>query len=382
MNRNLKIAGLCLVLLARAYAAEPAADVWIIAGQSNASGYAELPGPAPDPRVKMWDGKTFVEAQDPIVNMHGNVGPWMYAALEVAKAGVPVKLTGWSMGAQSIEYWDEKNDGSGRGAGWLAGNGTGLSAVIKQSGQNAGVFLWYQGETDGMNGMSENDYKEKLKDLAKRVREKAKSPQMMFVVVQVGLWKEAKGDFMPIREAERRFVIEDGNALLVTALGRTSSDKVVHLDKPGYKELGEEIARALLKNRYGKKDVNWPGPVMDAAVAGTDGKTVGVHFAEVKKLSGLKKDDFGALDSGGEVKCVKADATNTLAILTFERALKPPAKVVYGFGKQSPDATLVDEAGNRAPAVQLEIKAGSLPADKETSAPNGAGVNETEARKK
>jgi hypothetical protein len=329
----------------------------------------------------MWDGKNFVQAQDPLTNMHGNVGPWLYAALAVAKAGVPIKLTGWSMGAQSIEYWDEKNDGGVRGAGWLAGNGTGLSPVIKQSGQNAGVFLWYQGETDGMNGMSENDYKEKLKDLVKRVREKAKSPGMVVVVVQIGLWKSEKGDFMPIREAQRRFVIEDGNALLVTALGRTSGDKVVHLDKPGYKELGEEIARALLKFRYGKKDVNWPGPVMDGAVAGNDGKTVGIHFAEVKKLSGLKKEDFAVIDSDGEVKCVKAEAANTLAILSFERALKPPAKVIYAYGKQSPDATLVDESGNRAPAVQLEIKAGPLPADKETLAPNGAGVKE-ETKKK
>ncbi|MCW8133517.1 MAG: hypothetical protein KIS92_24445, partial [Planctomycetota bacterium] len=73
------------------------------------------------------------------------------------------------------------------------------------------------------------------------------------------------------------------------------------------------------------------------------------------------------------VKCVKAEAANTLVALTFERALKPPARVVYGFG-QAPAATLVDEAGNRAPAVQLELKAGPIPADKETQAPNGAGA--------
>jgi len=223
-----------------------------------------------------------------------------------------------------------------------------------------------------MNGMSENDYKAKLKNLVERVRTAAKNPRMLAVIVQLGLWNKNKGDFMPVREAERRFVIEDGNALLVTALGRKSGD-YVHLSSEGYFELGAEIARALLKSRYGKKDVNWPGPVMDAAAPGTDSKTAAVHFAEVKKLGGVIAEDFGAIDAGGQVKCVKAEAANTLVALTFERALKPPAKVVYGFG-QNPAASLVDEAGNRAPAVQLELKAGAAPPDKETQAANGAGA--------
>jgi len=74
------------------------------------------------------------------------------------------------------------------------------------------------------------------------------------------------------------------------------------------------------------------------------------HFAAVKKMGGVNAEDFGASDSGGQVKCVGAEAANTLVTLTFERALKVPARVVYGFG-QVPQASLVDEAGNRTPAV-------------------------------
>ncbi|MBI3830484.1 MAG: hypothetical protein HY291_13270 [Planctomycetes bacterium] len=348
-------------LMFRASAAEAPAETWVLSGQSNACGRGALPGPDADPRVKMWNGKQFVEAKEPLAGMNGQVGPWHAAATDVAKAGIPVNLAGFAQGGMPIDYWDDKK------AGW-----TSLAAAIKGGGEGAGVFLWYQGETDGMNGMSENDYKAKLKNLTERVRTQAKSPRMLAVIVQLSLWKNDKGDFMPIREAERRFVVEDGNALLVPALGRKSGD-YVHLSREGYFELGAEIARALLKNRYGKKDVNWPGPVMDAAAPGADGKTAAVHFAEVKKLDGVKAEDFGALDAGGQVKCVKAEAANTLVALTFERALKPPAKVVYGFG-QNPAASLVDEAGNRAPAVQLELKAGAIPADKETQAPNGAGA--------
>ena len=75
-----------------------------------------------------------------------------------------------------------------------------------------------------------------------------------------------------------------------------------------------------------KTEVNWPGPVLDAAVLGADGKTVGAHFAEVKRLSGCAEQDFGVEDGGGAVKCVKAQIENTRASLTFERAIKLPAR--------------------------------------------------------
>jgi hypothetical protein len=33
-------------------------DIWILSGQSNASGAGELPGPDPDPRVRAFNSKT------------------------------------------------------------------------------------------------------------------------------------------------------------------------------------------------------------------------------------------------------------------------------------------------------------------------------------
>ncbi|MBA3707236.1 MAG: hypothetical protein H0W83_00275 [Planctomycetes bacterium] len=361
-----KILVLSLAMVIHAWAESGTADLWILSGQSNACGHGDLPGPDPDPGVKMWNGQQFVEAKEPLATMNGSVGPWLFAALEVAKAGKPIKLTGWAMGARSIDSWSET------GPEWRAGNGQGLCPTIEQSGRNAGVFLWYQGETDGVNNMKADEYLAKLTDLVRRVRAQAKNPQMMAVIVQIGLWGSTPGDFMPIREAQRRFVVDDGNALLVPALGRSDYGDSVHLNTAGYKALGHELARALLKVHYGKKDVNWPGPVMDSAALASNGKSVAVHFAEVKKLAGVKIEDFGVLDAVGPVPCVKAEAADTRVILTFERVIKLPARVVCGFG-QNPPATLVDEAGNRAPAVQLDISAGAEPPDKETAAPNGAG---------
>jgi len=337
-----------------------AADTWILSGQSNACGRGQGPGNDPNPLVQMFNGKSWVEAKEPLANMgaqDNSVGPWHTAALDVAKANLPVHLAGWASGGQPISIWDEK------GAGWL-----GLAAAIKGAGGGQ-VFLWYQGESDTVGGMKCEEYQKKLQDLIARVRGSAKNPQMLVVVIQIASWSNTAQDAMPIREAERLVVAADSNALLVPALGLPCDG--VHLTRDGYFELGHQIARALLHTRYQKKDVDWPGPVLDQAVPGGDAKTVLIHFAEVKKLGGVEASDFGAIDAGGNVKCAKVLAENTRVALTFERALKAPVKIVYGFGS-NPKATLVDEAGNHAPAVQLELSAGTSPADKETSAPNGA----------
>ena len=336
-------------------------ETWIISGQSNACGRAALPGPNPDPKVQMFNGKQWVTAQEPLPSLNGSVGPWHAAALEVAaKGNLILRLMGYAEGGQPIKYWDEGQQGY-----------TALAANIKQCGLGGGVFLWFQGESDAIGGMDISTYQAKLKDLVSRVRTVAKNPAMLAVIVQIGAYPGGPGDekYMAIREAQRQFVIADGNALLLPAIGRAGD---LHLTKEGYFELGKEIGRALLKVHYKQKDVNWPGPVLDAAVLAPDGKTAFAHFAEVKKLEGCEAADFGAGDAEGLVKCVKVVTENTRVALTLERAVRLPANLIYGFG-QNPKATLVNEAGNRAPAVQLPLAPGAVPQDKPTAAPNGAG---------
>ncbi|MBI3828707.1 MAG: hypothetical protein HY291_04280 [Planctomycetes bacterium] len=342
-------------------AAESPSDIWVVSGQSNACGRAELPGYEEHPLVQMFDGRKWIAAKEPLP-LGGTVGPWMAAATETAKGGVGVKICGWASGGQPISLWEEA------GGGWKS-----LSGQIRAAGKNAGVFLWYQGESDAVNGYGPDKYLEVLQDLASRVRKEAGNPQMLTVIVQLATFGSGSSQrkTMDIREAQRQFVLKDPHAILVTAMGRECDG--THLKKDGYFELGREISRALLKTRYGKKDVDWPGPVLDAAVYGADGKSVLAHFAEAKKLTGLDAADFAVLDSQGVVNCTKVLGENTRIALTLERAVTPPAKLVYGYGN-GPKATLVDEAGNRAPAVHLEIAKGPPPPDMETKAPNGAGA--------
>ena len=354
-----------------AVAGEGKAALWLLSGQSNACGRGRLPGPAPDPKVQMFNSKAkkWITAKEPLAGLNGSVGPWHTAALAVVKGGGPsVRLAGSASGGKPISYWHERADG------WR-----GLGVAIAKAGKGASVFLWYQGETDAVHKMTTGAYLAEFTKLVGRVRAKVGNPKMTVVVVQLGAWNSRRpADFMAVREAQRQFVVADGNALLVPALGRKMRD-YVHLSRDGYFELGAEIARALLRNRYGKRNVDWPGPVLDEAVLGADGKTTVAHFAEAKKLSGIIAGDFGAIDAGGPVKCIAAASTGTLVRLTFERKLALPARVVYGFGG-NPKATLVDAAGNRAPAVQIVLTRGKPPADRPTNVPNGAGNRQEKTR--
>jgi len=343
-------------------------ELWILSGQSNACGAAKLPGFESSPRVKIYDpaSRKWVPAQDPLPGMGSRgVGPWHAAALEVAKEKINVALTGYAAGGRPIAFWDVDRGG------WRT-----LSARIAAAGQGATVFLWYQGENDGLSQTDAGTYRKKLADLVGRIRDSAGNPTMLVVIVQLGSWR-GKGDFMPIREAQRRFVVSDRNALLVPALGRTMKD-YVHLNRDGQLELGREIARAILRTRYRKK-TGWPGPVLDRAALAADGTHVVAHFAEVERLGGCVAGDFGVVDAEGEAKCLKAEAGNTRVMLEFERAVRLPARLIYGFG-QRPSASLVDERGNRAPAVELEIGKNIPVKDEPSEAPNGAGASKEQAR--
>jgi hypothetical protein len=330
------------------------AELWLISGQSNATGQGKLPGLPSDPKVEMYDESSgaWVPAKEPLpldrLKLKGGkkqscgVGPWHAAALAVAKGtGKKVRLVGSSNNGRRISFWDEGAEG------WEC-----LSEIIDKAGKNADVFLWYQGESDGLRGVREEVYLEKLTDLVKRVRARAGNPKMTVVIVQIGALGRRK-PIPPIREAQRKFADNDSNAILVTALGRPLRDPY-HLKKASYIELGEEIGRALLRTRAKKTDVDWPGPIMKSAVLQKDGATVKATFTEAKELSGCNARDFCVLASGKALPCSKATAEGATVTLTFASPVTLPAKLAYAYGS-APRARLADEAGNRAPAVQMEI---------------------------
>ncbi|NQT15089.1 MAG: hypothetical protein HQ582_20195 [Planctomycetes bacterium] len=368
----LALAPLAIQLTAAAWlmAAEPKGDLWILSGQSNACGRAKLPGPEPHARVTAFapEQNDFVPARDPLPNMGTvGVGPWVAAAnLVAAESKQPVRLCGFASGGKPIAFWHPGEPGH-----------KGLFPVIEQAGQEADVFLWYQGENDTGGRLTTAEYRRELTEHVARVREAAGNADMLAVIVQLGpSLHGGRGGYMALREAQRQFVMHDAHAVLVPALGRTLKDSV-HLDNAGYRELGREIGRAVLEVRHQNPVGDWPGPVLDAAVLQPDEKArtrtaVAAHFAEVQALAHAEVSDFAVIDAEGTNRAVELEAGKTVVRLTCERDVVLPARLVYGLGTK-PTASLTDEAGNRAPAVQIGITLGEPPEDVPTEASNGAG---------
>lgn len=346
-------------------------ETWLISGQSNAVGYAEALGPeSPAANVLMYDVRSaddtmsggWMPARDPLPFMGSSgVGPWVEAAKEVAARGYTVRLTGCAWTGKRIDYWEPGQPGH--------------SILMKRTRRTAlggKIFIWYQGEGDANQWVGMEEYLRKLKAHVARVRREAENPDMMVVVIQVTGGPHA--GLAEICEAQRRFVIEDGKSILVSAVGCELKSDFWHLNRNGALELGRQVGRALLKTVYDQEDVNWPGPVMDQAVLRADRHSVTAHFAEVATMSGCQAMDFAVMDSDGllvQQRGIKAESGKTVVTVEFETEIHLPAKLMYG-SRGYPLATLKDEAGNRAPAVQIDLTSNTLPPDRTTLAANGA----------
>ncbi|MEX0775825.1 MAG: sialate O-acetylesterase [Phycisphaeraceae bacterium] len=367
-----KLLALCMMALCAAatLADEPTgAELWILSGQSNAGGKApDEFAPPKSEKVQWYDlqQKQFSPVAGDLPGMTARYSPFHTAAAEVAQAGFTVKMMGYAKGGAPIRHWLEKDP---------KGDPTGLDKlheVIGAAGKGADVFIWFHGGAD--RGMQPRKYKRLVSELIQDIRTAAGNPQMTVVIVQSGGRGRGMlqtGEIFAIREAQRQWVVEDGHAVLVPALGRATIDGG-HLTAQSQAELGREIGRALLSFRHQKKDVNWPGPVLDKAGLGNDGRTVVVHFAEVEKLSGGNIEDFKVIDAAGEIRSTKVDLGKTVVTLTLERELKLPAEVGYGYDT-NPPGLLRDEAGNHAPTALIKIDQKTTIVDEPTTMPNGAG---------
>ncbi|MCI0522542.1 MAG: sialate O-acetylesterase [Bacteroidales bacterium] len=115
-------------------------------------------------------------------------------------------------------------------------------------------ILWMQGETDALYEQSALVYKENLKMLLGRIRDVLGSREIPVVIGRITdshrdsdsiVW--TYGDV--VRQAQADFVIEDGNAALVTSTDNYEYSDPWHYDTNGYLDLGREFAKAMVQLR-------------------------------------------------------------------------------------------------------------------------------------
>jgi hypothetical protein len=111
-------------------------------------------------------------------------------------------------------------------------------------------ILWMQGESEANNDYATSVYKENLATLIDSIRKAFSTPGMPVAIGRISdshndtdslVW--TFGD--AVREAQARFVAEDGNAALVTSTDNYGYSDKWHYDSEGYIDLGREFAEAI-----------------------------------------------------------------------------------------------------------------------------------------
>jgi hypothetical protein len=124
-------------------------------------------------------------------------------------------------------------------------DGDGKKDILIPSG-----ILWMQGESDANNEYATSIYKENLAMLIDSIRNVFSAPGMPVAIGRISdshndadslvwTWGDA------VREAQVKYVAEDGNAALVTSTDNYRYSDPWHYDSEGYLDLGRKFAEAI-----------------------------------------------------------------------------------------------------------------------------------------
>ena len=348
-------------------------DLWILAGQSNMEGSADLvdietphplvhsfqsreewsPAEEPlhwlgeSPRVvhhAIW-GMTKPESippRDPNRNKGAGLG-LTFAKEMVGQTGVPIGLIPASHGGTSMQQWDPALRDQG-GESLYGATRERFRAV---GGKVAGI-LWYQGESDA-NPTDGAKYAQRMTTLIQSFRADFQAPNLPFYLVQLGGFvTEPSQDMLfgwnQVREIQRTLPETMANVGMVSAID-LGLDDGIHIDTQSLKTLGKRLAAIAL----GK-----PAPALKSTAFEASNGWLRVSFDHVQ--GGLKAagrpTGFSLRDADGRdmplIYKVILDGSDALLKITEPTALSG-ANLWYGWGLE-PYVNLTDAAGAAVPA--------------------------------
>lgn len=269
-------------------------DIWVIAGQSNATGYGR--GAVYDPpeigvhllrHNGKWDLAThpFNESTQSVQMLNGepvNPGhsPYLaFAKLIKKETGIPIGLLQTALGGSPLERWNPNEIGD------LYRN---MMGVIGSAGGQVRGMLWYQGcsDCDAINAPS---YLDRFTQMVKHWRYELQNHELPVLTVQLNRYagyadgEEGNRYWGMVREAQRLAAMRDEQVYVVPSLDSPLSD-IIHNSPAGNLLIGGRLARVALATQYGKP-VPYQAPNVKEAVCGPrtlEGKqTVIVEFTDV-----------------------------------------------------------------------------------------------------
>lgn len=367
-------------------------DVWILAGQSNMEGVGNIEdAPRPHPQVRAFfmrdewgqaEAKLHLlaEAVDSVHNDYGTggkrpspsaleklrknalkgVGPGFAFGLEMRRrTRVPQGLIACAHGGTSMAQWspEKKNEGGASLYGAMIRR-------YEKLGQPVAGVLWYQGESDAIEG-DIAVYTDRMKKLVAATRADMKLPKLAWFVVQIGCHACATGGFEwnAVQEQQRRLPDEIDRLVVVPAIDLDLDDGI-HISGRAQTTLGTRLARQADRMVHGNhkekpsirlKEIRPADCPKGASPALCP--SIEVVYANVagKLKSEGRPTGFAILDSDGNDACAiyrtEISGNRVLLYATLSEYHLEGCALSYGHGR-FPYCNITDADGRSLPVMQ------------------------------
>lgn len=318
-------------------------DVFVMAGQSNAAGYAKgVAFDPPDPRVCLlrnrgkWDMAAHpmndaTDAPDCANAPMGITGtsPFLAFGREYADAaGVPVGLIQAAQGGSPISRWDESR------------NGDLLRGMLGKMGDACAV-LWYQGCADASEELAPL-YADSFAALVRDVRAHA-GWEVPFFTMQLNKYTSQPDAlaWAQIKELQRQAALTMPAVWLLPTSTLPMSDEV-HNSAAGNVTLGGMLAKQVYSVLHGAGD--YAAPALEKAWI--DEGRLHLSFSAQGDLmrAGAPTDltDFWLEDENGAIAVTGLTVRGHEAVLEAEKPLGGKVFVSYGVDPNGPVRAIVD----------------------------------------
>lgn len=301
-------------------------DVFIMAGQSNMSGYGK--DPAYDPPqlgVHLYDNSgRWMLAAHPLNcvpnDIYGNndsssgTSPGLaFGRAMMRNLGVPVGLIAAARGGSSLEDWNPAHDDDPY-----------LYYALRNKITDIGKFramLWYQGCNDASNGEESPVYLEKFKQTVSLWREEFGFFPIVTCQINRHAFKADGSDrfWGRVREAQRRAAVEIDGVYIIPTIDMPTVDGI-HNTSAACVAIGERLASAALKGIY-----NLPGsfaPSVKSIKKISENSVLLTFYGEhmLRTMDNLA-DGINIEDENGMMNCTEIAVSNNGVIVTAEREI-------------------------------------------------------------
>jgi sialate O-acetylesterase len=358
-------------------------DLWVLAGQSNMEGVADLVdvqppnglvnsfdqtdrwGIAEEPLHRLADAADRVhwrrnQQKEPekltgealqkfIAGRKKGAGLGLpFAAEMVRRTGVPIGLVPCAHGGTSMDQWDPGL----RDQGGDSLYGATVRRVRLVGGKVTGI-LWYQGESDA-SPKAAPLFQQKFERLVAAFRSDFGQPDVPFYYVQIGRHVSLSGaaEWNAVQEMQRKAEAAIPRSGMATAVDFTLDDGI-HVGTQDHKRLGARLARLACHDLFPDNTgcaalKRGPRPVS----ARLDGGVLRVEFSDVNGAlrSPGRPAGFSIHAPTGEplVAIYKVRLEGNAALLHVQGGLPPGAVLWYGSGRD-PYCNLTDAADMGVP---------------------------------